>query len=282
MRHAMRIAIVTDSHLSARAPECVRNWQAAADAVARLGVDLTVHLGDITTDGQSHPDEIAFAAELLRGWPTPLRCIPGNHDVGDGSGEAPLDRGLRGAYERAFGADRWAVRAGRWELIGLNAQLFATDTAEEAVQWRWLEALPADAADHDGAMHRVLLLHRPLLRPSAAERSRTRGRYVDDAASRRLIEGPLGGTLRLVLSGHTHQFLDWRDHASGVRHVWLPSTGFVLPDAMQPRVGEKIVGLGLLDLQEGGDAAPRVDVWCPDGMLRHDLAELAMYADLRH
>ena len=137
---AMRIAIVTDSHLSKRAPQCVRNWQAVADAVTHLGVDLTVHLGDITTDGQSHPEEIGFAADLLRRWPTPLRCVPGNHDVGDGSGEAPLDRGLLAAYTNAFGVDRWAVRAGRWELIGLNAQLLASDTPEEAAQWRWLEA----------------------------------------------------------------------------------------------------------------------------------------------
>jgi hypothetical protein len=174
------------------------------------------------------------------------------------------------------------VRAGRWELIGLNAQLLATDTPEEAAQWRWLEELAGDDGGDDEAAHRVLLLHRPLVRPNAAELGRTRGRYVADGASRRLMEGPLRKTLRLVVSGHTHQVLDRRDAESGVRHVWLPSTAFVLPDAMQPRVGEKIVGLGLLELGDDDGGAARVDVWCPEGMTRHDLTALPVFAQMQH
>ena len=67
-----------------------------------------------------------------------------------------------------------------------------------------------------------------------------------------------------------------------MRHVWMPSTAFVLPDAMQSRVGEKIVGLGVLELREDDDGTARVDVWCPDGVTRHDLTELPMCADMRH
>ena len=87
----MRIALIADSHLSPRAPECVSNWEAARAAVAALGADLTVHLGDISLDGQSVPEDLAFAAARMGEWPTPIRCVPGNHDLGDGSGEAPLD-----------------------------------------------------------------------------------------------------------------------------------------------------------------------------------------------
>jgi len=277
----MRIALIADSHLSARAPECVSNWEAAAAVVARLGAELTIHLGDISLDGQNHPDELAFAAEAVRRWPTPMLCVPGNHDMGDGSGEAPLDAERLARCREAFGADRWAVRADRWELIGLNAQLLGTGTADEAEQWQWLDAHLEQSIE---PQHRMLLLHRPIARtiartsarPTEGERAR-RGRYVVDAACERLLKGRLRDKLRIVLSGHTHQHLDRRE--ANVRHVWMPSTAFVLPDTMQARVGEKVVGVGVLDV--AGSSA-RIDVLVPDGMARHLLTDLAVFAELTH
>jgi 3',5'-cyclic AMP phosphodiesterase CpdA len=269
----MRIAVIADSHLSERAPECVSNWDVAAAAVARLGAELTIHLGDISLDGQNHLDELLFAAEAVRRWPTPMLCLAGNHDMGDGSGEVPLDHGRLAHYRRAFGPDRWAVRADRWELIGLNAQLLGTGTPAEDEQWQWLDAHLEQSIE---PQHRMLLLHRPLVRPNAVERER-RGRYVVEAAARRLLSGGLRDSLRFIVSGHTHQHLDRRE--ANVRHVWMPSTAFVLPDAMQARVGEKVVGLGLIDVT-GGSA--RIDVLVPDGMTRYLLTELAVFAELAH
>jgi hypothetical protein len=50
-----------------------------------------------------------------------------------------------------------------------------------------------------------------------------------------------GVDLRLVASGHVHQR---RDFTSGhTRHVWAPSTGFVISDAMQELIAIKEVGL---------------------------------------
>ncbi|MBC7993251.1 MAG: metallophosphoesterase [Rhizobacter sp.] len=270
----MRIALVADSHLAERAPECVANWKAAAGAVARLRADLTVHLGDISLDGQVHPDELRFAHDQTKAWPTPIHFVPGNHDLGDGSGESALDPQRLAAYEASFGADHWAVSAGRWELIGINAQLLGSGTPQEHAQWRWLE-------DHarrirDDRDHSVLFLHRPLLRPSANEHHRE-GRYVTHAACERLLDGPLRHSLRAVVSGHTHQHLDRT--VGGVRHLWLPSTAFVLPDEIQVRVGEKVVGLGLLEL---GGSSVWFDLLCPDGMRRHQVTELGFHAPHRH
>lgn len=273
----MRIAVIADSHLSERAPECLSNWEAAAAVVKRLGAELTVHLGDISLDGQNHPEELLFAADAVRRWPTPMLCIPGNHDMGDGSGELPLDRARLERCRYAFGPDRWALRADRWELIGLNAQLLGTGTPEEDAQWQWLAEHLEQSVE---ARQRMLCLHRPLVRPNDAERAR-RGRYVVGSASRRLLHGPAYGrlreTLRVVVSGHTHQHLDRSE--AGIRHVWMPSTAFVLPDTMQPRVGEKVVGLGLLDIT-GGSA--RIDLLVPDGMTRHQLTELPVFDELAH
>ena len=267
----MRIALISDTHLSPRSPECVANWHAARRAVERLRPDLTLHLGDITLDGQAHPEELAYAAELVQHWPTEMRCLPGNHDMGDASGEAPLDAALLASYRRRFGPDRWSLTLDGWRLLGINAQLLGSHTPQEQSQWRWIDRL---ARDHDAPARTALFLHRPLARIDPNDPKR-HGRYVAEAARERLLAGPLRATLRLVVSGHTHQYLDSTVH--GVRHVWMPSSGFVLPDSMQARVGEKVVGIGAVELD---DDTMRFDLWCPDGMVRHDLSAMPAFGDL--
>jgi hypothetical protein len=144
-------------------------------------------------------------------------------------------------------------------------------TPQEQAQWRWIEAL---AAANEPGTRTALFLHRPLARIRPGD-PKTRGRYVAQAARERLLEGPLKATLRLVVSGHTHQYLD--SVSSGVRHVWLPSSGFVLPDEMQVRIGEKLVGIGLLELNADTMA---FDLWCPDGMVRHELPPMPVPGSL--
>ena len=62
-----------------------------------------------------------------------------------------------------------------------------------------------------------------------------------DAGARRLVETLRDVDLRLVASGHVHQR---RDFTFGrTRHVWSPSTGFIISDAKQERIGLKEVGL---------------------------------------
>jgi hypothetical protein len=50
-----------------------------------------------------------------------------------------------------------------------------------------------------------------------------------------------GVDLRLVASGHVHQRRDFTYRHT--RHVWAPSAGFVISDAMQEKIGIKEVGL---------------------------------------
>lgn len=269
---ATRIAIVTDSHLAERAPECIANWHAAAAAAAALAPALGLHLGDISLDGERHPAELGEAARLLAAWPTPLHCLPGNHDLGTGSGEEPLDPRRRAAHLAAFGADHWVLRVGRWHLIGLDAQLFGTGGEAEAAQWSMLDDAAARLARRDRV---VLLSHRPL-QPAPGDPMRA-GRYVPAEAARRLIDGPLRPALRLVLSGHTHQALDFADD-SGLRHVWVPSCAFVIPDTLQAAVGRKDVGLGVLTLD--GEQAHYAPCW-PTALQRHELDRLAFWRDER-
>lgn len=261
----MRIALIADTHLTALSPETLGNWHAARRAVKGLAPDLTVHLGDITLDAPSQPQELTFARHLMQHWPTPVRCVPGNHDVGLGSGERPIDARLRAAYLQAFDEDHWCLQHGGWNLLGIDAQLLGSNSPQERELWQWLDAISARLALESRT---ALFLHRPLFRPADVP-ARGQGRFVADAATHRLLKGPLGATLRLVVSGHMHQHLDVLQ--AGVRHVWLPSTAFVMPDELQHRSGEKVVGLGLLTL-DGPEA--RVDLLCPDGMRRHQIGDV--------
>ena len=241
----MNIALVADSHLSDRAPESVANWHAAARSVAALEPDLTIHLGDITLDGENRPDEIPFAAEHIRSWPTPMRCVFGNHDMGTGSGEEPLSATALQQCIASIGPDHWHMSVRGWTLLGLNAQLLGSGTAEEMLQHAWLQAIASHLTSEDRV---ALFLHRPVRRPQH-DTGMPIGRYVPDQASRWLLEGPLRRSLHVVLSGHTHQALDFV--AAGVRHIWVPSASFVIADALQERVGQKTVGLGWLSLSPG-------------------------------
>jgi 3',5'-cyclic AMP phosphodiesterase CpdA len=257
----MRILLVTDTHLAEGRPDATANWEAARAYAGRAGIGLTVHLGDITRDGWTEPSELPFAAGLSRHWPTPLRFIPGNHDVGDnppGEGAAckqPLSMELLSAYRALFGADRWSADIPGWRLVGLNAQLFATGTEAEAGQWDWL----AEAVGGAGGRRLAVFSHKPMFQ-NLLTGEPAHGRYVPTASRRRLLELLAVADWRLWLSGHAHQFVE---RMTGVtRHVWVPSLAFRFPDTMQERIGDKIVGAVVLTLDETGCSA---DLVAPDG-----------------
>lgn len=264
----MRIVFVTDSHLAPDVAPHDANWRAARRFVAGANADLTIHLGDITVDGAADVDHYRHALEMARDWPTPLRFLPGNHDIGDsppGPGlpsEIPLDPKRLALYRDSFGADYWALDAAGWRLVGLNAQLLGTDMPEEAEQWRWLQAAVAGALGRPLA----LLSHKPLFHRDPSD-PQPHGRYVPVAPRRRLLDLFAGSDWRLVLSGHAHQYLD--QVIGGTRHIWLPSSAYVFSDDTQERIGDKIVGLGVLELSE---AAHRLEVKTPEGLARREIS----------
>lgn len=267
----MRVAMISDTHLSGRSPESVANWHATRRAVERLAANLTIHLGDITLDGQVHDDELGLSSQLVKQWPTEMRCVPGNHDLGVGSAETPLNIPLLDAHRDVLGPDQWVVHAGRWRLLGINAQLLGTGSVQELALWHWIEC---QALQMTPSVRTALFLHRPLIRPQQGE-STHGGHYVQKRAAEHLLNGPLCRTLRLVVSSHTHrthQYLDLT--VNGVRHVWMPPAAFIVPDDMQGRVGEKLVGIGLLDFR---NEAARLDLWCPDGRVRHEIPRLQLF-----
>ena len=265
----MRAVVVTDSHLAPDAHAFNRNWGAVREFTEAAHADLTVHLGDITFDGFRDASQFRHVKAISASWPTPIRYLPGNHDIGDDPpapgvvAKEPLDLARLGDFRAAFGPDYWTFEAEGWRVVGLNAQLAGTDTAEEAEQQAWLAGQLAGSR----RMPALLLLHKRLFEDSPGDET-PHYRYVPAKPRHRLLELLSGVELRAVISGHTHQYRD--RVVDAVRHVWVPSTAFYLPDEVQDRVGEKVTGLGVLDL------APdrlRFHLVCPEGVLRNNLLD---------
>jgi 3',5'-cyclic AMP phosphodiesterase CpdA len=256
----VRVTVVSDSHLSDRTPEAAANWDAVVDHVAATNPDLVVHAGDISTDGASRPADLTIAAGQLDRLPAPTLVVPGNHDVGVepslvSDHDRPLDDETLGRFRTALGADRFTARVGRWRIVGVDAQLFGAGHEAEDEQWEWL------AGQFDGWEPLVFVLHKPLV-PISGDADRPY-RYVPAAPRRRLL-ALLDGRPAIVVSGHVHQQL--RHESAGVAHVWAPTRWAVLPDEMQPSVGDKTCGLVELGLHDDGRAD--VAAFAPQG-LRH-------------
>jgi 3',5'-cyclic AMP phosphodiesterase CpdA len=264
----MRIVVVSDTHLAQRATSLLENWWALARWIIEARPDLVVHLGDISLDGASNPADLRESARIITDLEIPIRFLPGNHDIGDNPiapgapSDNPLNLGRLEEYRLLFGPDRWSLNVGDWHLIGLNAQLFGTSTAEEEGQFEWLENELRSSVEPLG-----LMLHKPLFRDSPDD-CEPHVRYVPKASRQRLLAMLRSRELRFVLSGHAHQSRQFlRD---GVEHRWAPSTAFYLPDGMQERIGEKDVGILTLALSRNTHqfAATR-----PEGLIRHNILD---------
>lgn len=273
----MKLAIVSDTHLASRASAFNENWRAAQTWIVASGADGVIHLGDISADGADDPASLEFASVALSQVGLRLYALPGNHDAGDNRLDRDSDEihsinsDRLARYRTWFGTDHWSLATSHWLLIGLNAQLFGSGMDEERAQFDWIEEQLRERAGRQIG----LLLHKPLFPLAPGELDDTE-RYVPHAARRRLLDLFSARSLRFVASGHTHQWR--REMREGVEHVWLPSTSFCIPDAVQPKLGRKIVGLMQLTL-EGADY--RFDTVIPDAMRCHNLLDrLDVYPQL--
>ena len=226
----------TDTHLSVRSPEADRNWSAVAAHVNRRRPDLVVHTGDISLDGARDPADLAYARSCLDRLEVPWLAVPGNYDVGDvGDTACPITPKRRDRYIATFGREDWTRQIGDWRFIGVDCQTLATSDRQAADSWARLGSELAQPGPT------ALFLHRPLFRLHPAEVSDAPQRYLTAAARDRLHELASTSALRLVASGHVHQWhrIDHGDRA----HVWAPSTWATLPDERQPTIGRKVVGI---------------------------------------
>lgn len=270
----VRVLVVSDTHLSALTPTAVTNVAALVRHDASSPFDAVVHLGDIAVDGPGRPDDLVVAHDALAGFGAigeRLHVIPGNHDVGDGPhaenhpGEHLVDQASLQRYGELFGADRWRLDIGAWSLVAFNAQLVDTGTDLEHEQWDWLASELAGAAASGRFV--ALCTHKPLVLPDPGDAGGRRpARYLPAAAADRVMELVHGTGVRLVLTGHVHQ---WRRFdLDGITHVWAPTAWAVLPDHVQAVLGEKVCGALELDLR--ADGSFDVTLVQPPGFEHHE------------
>jgi 3',5'-cyclic AMP phosphodiesterase CpdA len=240
-----RLTQISDPHLARRLPTLTENFYRVSEYIDVTRPDIVVNSGDVSFDGPTSRDDLEFAKSLHDALPVECRTIPGNHDVGDNPTQVgpapthPVTEASLNAYSSIFGEDRWRFEAAGWCFIGLNSLVMNTGLAREAEQFEWL----ASQLSAVGGKPLALFLHKPLYlnAPDDPELAATSIRYIPQPARAHLIEMLRAVDLRLIASGHLHQRRDFtRGH---IRHVWAPSSGFILPDKKQEVIGIKEVGL---------------------------------------
>ncbi len=240
-----RLTQISDTHLARRLPKLTANFDRIRDHIDATRPDLVVNSGDLAFDGPTAPDDLAFAKSLHDALPVACRYLPGNHDIGDNPTELgpvppqPVNETDRQSFIAAFGHDRWRFEAAGWCFIGLNSLVMNSGLASEAEQFDWLASELARASGKPVAV----FLHKPIFldTPEDPELAASAIRYVPMQARPRLVEMLRTVDLRLIASGHVHQRRDFTYRHT--RHVWAPSAGFIISDAMQERIGTKEVGL---------------------------------------
>jgi 3',5'-cyclic AMP phosphodiesterase CpdA len=240
-----RLTQISDTHLARRLQKLTDNFHRVSEHIDATRPDLVINSGDLAFDAPTSPDDLKFAKELHDALPVPCRHLPGNHDIGDNPtavGPAPKQSATekeRQNYLAVIGEDRWRFEEAGWCFIGLNSLIMNTGIESEAEQFDWLASELSKANGKPVA----LFLHKPLYlnTPDDPELEASAVRYIPQPRRKNLIEMLSAVDLRLVASGHVHQ---QRDFTFGhTRHVWAPSTGFIIPERMQPVIGTKEVGL---------------------------------------
>jgi 3',5'-cyclic AMP phosphodiesterase CpdA len=240
-----RLTQISDPHLARNQPKLTENFHRVSEYIDATRPDLVVNSGDVSFDGPSNRDDLEFAKSLHDALPVECRSIPGNHDIADNPTAVgppptqPVTPKTVDAFVSIFGEDRWRFEAAGWCFIGLNSQVMNTGLAREAEQFDWL----ASQLSAVGGKPLALFLHKPLYlnAPDDAELPATAIRYIPRRARADLIGMLHAVDLRLVASGHIHQRRDFtRGH---LRHVWAPSSGFIISDKRQEVIGIKEVGL---------------------------------------
>jgi predicted MPP superfamily phosphohydrolase len=254
-----RLVIVSDTHLSARAPEAQQNWSAVATHIAGVRPDLVIHLGDLTLDGLRVADDLRYGRTQLDQLAAPWRAVPGNHDIGDNLSSLTLaDYGVnplrRQRWIDLIGADWWALDVAGWDLIGINAQLFGSGLPAEKDQWTWLGDQLGGTRSTQPA---VLITHKPIAADQEELAAAPPYRFVPSPARRRLSDLLNGRRPCLVLSGHVHQFR--RLQIGDATHAYAPTTWAVLPDAAQAPMGIKRCGILSVELDRSGATVALVE-----------------------
>jgi predicted phosphodiesterase len=127
------VVLVSDTHLSRRAPQAQQNWDAVLRYVEETAPDAVIHIGDLSLDGAHESEDLRHAHQQLRHLHVAWHAVPGNHDIGDNPfpgapGGSTVTAARLQRWLDVVGADlasappyRFVPPAGRRRLAGLFA-----------------------------------------------------------------------------------------------------------------------------------------------------------------
>jgi 3',5'-cyclic AMP phosphodiesterase CpdA len=234
-----RFALLSDTHLNPDDETSSSPWRAnrlanrrAAAIVAminRLQPDFVLHLGDVVHPVPGQPGFLPSVARfraIFGPLAAPIRCLPGNHDIGDKPTAwmpAPvIAPAALEAYRAALGPDRDSFDHRGCRFVLLNAMLLNSALPDEAVQWAWLETQLAERC----GLRAFVFLHYPpfLLHQDEPE-------HYDNIAEpgrSRLLALLRRHRVEAVFSGHVHTI--FMSHLAGTDFHVLPATSAVRHD----------------------------------------------------
>jgi len=261
---AARVILVSDTHLSASAPQAQANWDAVVSYAGASAPDLVIHCGDLSQDGARDAEDLRHGRAQLERLPTAWRAVPGNHDIGDNPWPGvpvgiTVDAARHQRWLDIIGADHWSLTVSGWVVLAINAQLLGSGLEAEAAQWSWLQE---QIGRHRGRQPVALITHKPVTATGTELAAAPPYRFWPPSARDRLARLFGGTPPALVMSGHVHQYRLLR--LDGTDHLWVPTTWAVLPGHVQPVLGAKRCGIVSLGLTTGTPAEQELVE--PDGL----------------
>jgi 3',5'-cyclic-AMP phosphodiesterase len=172
----VRIAHISDLHVSPEKPHFNANLATLFDELGRSRPDILLNTGDLGLYGEKDNGDLAFAKAAHQASGITFHITPGNHDIGEHPAipkRVHVDEASLARYRAKIGPDSWVLDLPGWRLVGLNSLIVGTGLSGDLEQLEMLRKASADRAGRALA----LVMHKPLADLDYADTS-VNGRFT--------------------------------------------------------------------------------------------------------